>query len=76
MYVADIIWLPHILDKLVWKHHVSPEEVEEVLFDTPLYRKVQKGSTCPEKTCTLPWGRRKQDDTSSCFSYTNQCMKP
>src|SRR2546425_8036936 len=33
----------HILDKLVWKHHVSPEEVEEVLFDTPLYRKVQKG---------------------------------
>jgi len=43
MYVADIIWLPHILDKLVWKHHVSPEEVEEVLFDTPLYRKVQKG---------------------------------
>lgn len=32
MYVADIIWLPHILDKLVWKHHVSPEEVEEVLF--------------------------------------------
>ena len=42
-YVADIVWLPHILDKLVWKHHVSPEEVEEVLFDTPLYRKVQKG---------------------------------
>jgi hypothetical protein len=37
MYIADIIWLPHILDKLVWKHHVSPEEVEEVLFDTPLY---------------------------------------
>jgi uncharacterized DUF497 family protein len=43
MYVADIIWLPHILDKLVGKHHLSPEEVEEVLFDTPLYRKVQKG---------------------------------
>jgi len=32
MYVADIIWLPHILDNLVWKHHVSPDEVEEVLF--------------------------------------------
>ena len=42
MYVADIIWLLHILDKLVWKHHVSPEEVEEILFDTPLYRKAQK----------------------------------
>ena len=43
MYIADMIWLLHILDKLLWKHHVSPEEVEEVLFDTPLYRKVQKG---------------------------------
>ena len=32
MYVTDIIWLPHILDKLVWKHHLSPEEVEDVLF--------------------------------------------
>jgi len=48
MYVADIIWLPHILDKLVWKHHVSPEEVEEVLFDTLLYRKVQKGHVSGE----------------------------
>src|SRR5262245_26485746 len=32
--------------------------------------------TCPEKTCMLPWGGRRQDDTSSFFSYTNQRMKP
>src|SRR5882672_3039565 len=32
--------------------------------------------TCPEKTCMLPWGRRRQDDTSSFFSYTNQRVKP
>lgn len=31
MHIADIIWLPAILDKLAWKHHVSPEEVAEVL---------------------------------------------
>ena len=43
MYIADMIWLPHILDKLLWKHHVSPQEAEEVLFNAPLYRKVQKG---------------------------------
>ncbi len=43
MYIEDIIWLPHIVDKLAWKHHVMPGEVEEVLFDKPLYRKVQKG---------------------------------
>ncbi len=43
MLIDDIIWLPYIVDKLSWKHHVTPQEVEEVLFDNPLYRKVQKG---------------------------------
>ena len=43
MHIEDIIWLPHIVDKLAWKHHVIPSEVEEVLFDNPRYRKVQKG---------------------------------
>ena len=43
MDIVDIIWLPQIVDKLAWKHHVSPEEVMAVLFANPLYRKVQKG---------------------------------
>lgn len=43
MYIVDIIWLPHIVDKLAWKHGVTPEEVDEVLFGRPYYRKVQKG---------------------------------
>jgi len=43
MHVNDIIWLPHIIDKLAWKHHVTPEEAEEVLFGHPLYRRVQRG---------------------------------
>lgn len=43
MYIENIIWLPHIVDKLAWKHNVTPQEVEEILFDNPLYRKVQKG---------------------------------
>jgi len=43
MYVADIIWLPQIVDKLEWKHQVSPAEVEQVVFGRPLLRKVQKG---------------------------------
>jgi uncharacterized DUF497 family protein len=43
MHIADIIWLPHIIDKLSWKHHVLPEEIEDTLFSHPLYRKVQKG---------------------------------
>lgn len=43
MRIENIIWLPHIVDKLAWKHNVTPQEVEEILFDNPLYRKVQKG---------------------------------
>lgn len=43
MRVVDIIWLPHIIDKLAWKHGVTPEEVDQVLFSTPLFRKAQKG---------------------------------
>ncbi len=43
MYAADIIWLPQIVDKLEWKHHVAPAEVEQVVFGRPLFRKAQKG---------------------------------
>jgi len=43
MRVADIIWLPAVIDKLDQKHHVSPAEVEEILFGRPEFRKVQKG---------------------------------
>ena len=43
MYVIDIIWLPDIIDKLQWKHQVSPSEVEAALFGRPTHRKVQAG---------------------------------
>lgn len=43
MRVSDIIWLPQIIDKLDWKHQVSPSEIEEVLFGRPVFRKAQKG---------------------------------
>ena len=43
MYIERIIWFPKTVDKLAWKHGVIPQEVEEILFDHPLYRKIQKG---------------------------------
>lgn len=43
MYVADVIWLPDIVDKLAWKHHVSPAEVENVLSGRAVFRKAQRG---------------------------------
>jgi uncharacterized DUF497 family protein len=41
--IDSLIWLPQVVDKLAWKHGVSPEEVEEVLFSKPVFRKIQKG---------------------------------
>ncbi len=43
MRIEDIIWMPQIVDKLDWKHRVVPEEVDQILFSRPLFRKVQKG---------------------------------
>jgi uncharacterized DUF497 family protein len=43
MKIEGIIWLPEIIDKLIWKHHVYQEEVEEIFKNHPIYRKVQKG---------------------------------
>lgn len=43
MRVQRVIWLPDIEDKLLQKHGVLAEEVEEVLFDTPRIYFVEKG---------------------------------
>ncbi len=31
MILDDLIWLESIVEKLAWKHHIVPVEVEEVL---------------------------------------------
>lgn len=43
MRVKKIIWLPDIENKLLYKHGVLAEEVEEVLFEDPYVRFVEKG---------------------------------
>jgi uncharacterized DUF497 family protein len=43
MKVEGIIWLREIVDKLAFKHHVEPEEVEEVFDNEPKIRFVEKG---------------------------------
>lgn len=43
MYVDDFMWLPEIIDKLIVKHHVTQDEVEEVFFNRPRFRFVEKG---------------------------------
>lgn len=43
MKIEGIIWLQEIVDKLASKHHVEPDEVEEVFDNKPKIRFVEKG---------------------------------
>ena len=43
MYINDIIWLEQVVDKIESKHNVSSEEVEEVFYNKPKYKRAQKG---------------------------------
>jgi uncharacterized protein len=48
MYINDFVWLPHILEKLERKHHVTQDEAEEVFFNRPRYRFVESGYRADE----------------------------
>lgn len=43
MYIDDFVWLPSVVDKLEDKHGITQDEVEEVFFDDPRFRFVEKG---------------------------------
>ena len=43
MKIENFIWLPDIIDKLAFKHHVETSEVEEAFDNRPKIRFVQKG---------------------------------
>ena len=42
MKIKQIIWLDAIVEKLAVKHHVEPNEVEEVLQNKPQFRFTSK----------------------------------
>ena len=43
MKINGVIWLRNVIDKLLWKHNVTTDEVEEVFNHSPRYRFLQKG---------------------------------
>ena len=43
MKTEGIIWIREIVEKLASKHHVEPEEVEQVLHSNPRIRFIEKG---------------------------------
>lgn len=44
MKVSGIIWLRDVVDKLLWKHNVTTDEVEEVFDGSPRYRFIEDGN--------------------------------
>ena len=43
MRITGFVWLEQYVEKLAWKHDVTPEEVETMFFGGPAYRFVEKG---------------------------------
>lgn len=50
--INAFIWLRDIADKLLSKHGVSPQEVEQVFFNRPRYRFHEKGHVQGENLYT------------------------
>jgi uncharacterized DUF497 family protein len=43
MKIEGVIWLRDVVDKLVFKHHVETDEVEQMLDSKSRFRFVKKG---------------------------------
>lgn len=43
MKITGVIWLRNIADKLLWKHNVTTDEVEEIFGQSPHYRYIETG---------------------------------
>lgn len=44
MEITECLWLDEFVDKIIRKHHVYPEEVEDVFSRDPLIRRLEGGS--------------------------------
>lgn len=43
MKIKECLWLDRFVDKIIRKHNVYPEEVEEVFYKDPFIRRLEKG---------------------------------
>jgi hypothetical protein len=43
MKITGIIWLQKIVEKLAKKHHITQDEVEQVLANNPQFRFLEQG---------------------------------
>ncbi len=43
MRIESVIWYRDIADKLIWKHNISHEEVEQIFKNNPKFKLIEKG---------------------------------
>ena len=43
MRIESYIWYRNIVDKLLWKHNTTHEEVEEIFQNQPKFKLIEKG---------------------------------
>ena len=43
MVINGFIWREDTIDKLAWKHDVTPDEVEEVFTGNPKFLRIERG---------------------------------
>jgi uncharacterized DUF497 family protein len=43
MKITGVIWLRDVIDKLLWKHNVTTDEVEEIFDRHSRYRYIETG---------------------------------
>jgi uncharacterized DUF497 family protein len=48
LVVTEVIWLREVVDKLLWKHSVTTDEVEEIFDGKPVLRRIERGRVAGE----------------------------
>ena len=71
MRITGFVWLEQYVEKLAWKHDVTPAEVEAMFFASPTYRLVEKGHIRGENMHSA-MGQTERVDTSSPSSFTSR----
>ncbi len=56
MFIEEFLWLPNIVDKLISKYYVTPEEVEDVFSIVRVFA-FTKRDMCKVRICTRRLGK-------------------
>ena len=75
MYIDDFIWLSDIVGKLAAKHWAPQDEAEDLSFNRPCYRSVERGDIPGEDV----YAACRQTDASRYligFSSTRRTVQP